>query len=103
MFADWFEPFLYWTGCSEINSRDPLVTPCDLKGELFWDAWIPFSDAFELMGALLWDRRRPRLHSLRLTDLRGNVGRRGRLRSQKSAPLRSKGVTKGYRVDSDLN
>ena len=51
MFADWFEPFLYWTGCSETNSRDPLVTPCDLKGELFWDAWIPFSDAFELMGA----------------------------------------------------
>ena len=72
MFADWFEPFLYWTGCSEINSRDPLVTPCDLKGELFWDA-IPFSDAFELADALLWDRRRPRLHSSPLTSAKATL------------------------------
>jgi len=58
-------------------NRRPLVTP------------------FDLMGVLFWDRRRPRLHSLRLANLRGNIGRRGRLmRSQKSTPIRSKGVTK---------
>jgi len=59
------------------------------------EALIHFSDAFELMSALFWDRRRPRLHSSRLTDLSGNVGRRGRLRSQKSALISLKASLKG--------
>ena len=39
----------------------------------------PFSSYFELVGALFWDRRRPRLHRSRLTDLSGDECRRGRL------------------------
>ena len=41
------------------------------------------------MVALFWDRRRPRLHSSPLRLLWANVGRRGHLRSQKSAPVQS--------------
>jgi len=59
---------------------------------------VPFSDAFQVSGALFWDRRRPRLHTLPLAILSGDEGRRGRLRSQKSAPIELKWVTKGYRL-----
>ena len=44
---------------------------------------------YQPTDALFWDRRRPRLHSSPLRIARGNVCRRGRLRSQKSAPASS--------------
>src|SRR6476659_4432722 len=69
------------TNCCGVDRfRNPLVTP------------------LEPTGALFWDRRRPRLHSSRLTDLSGSVGRRGRLRPQKSAPISARGVTKVDRL-----
>jgi len=59
---------------------------------------IPFSNAIELMDALFWDRRRPRLLTLPLEDPQWNDGRRGRLRSQKSAPISPLASLKGIEV-----
>src|SRR6185503_8229723 len=56
---------------------------------------IPFSDALSVTGALFWDRRRPRLHFVATKFASGNVCRRGRLRSQKSAPVTIEASLKG--------
>ena len=44
---------------------------------------VPFSSYLDLAGALLWDRRRPRLHASPLRSVNRYDCRRGRLRSQK--------------------
>src|SRR6185503_2314260 len=45
--------------------------------------------------ALFWDRKRPRLPSLPLANLVAMKCRRGRLRSQKSAPITPRASLKG--------
>jgi len=53
----------------------------------------PFSDALDCLRDLFWDRRRPRLPDVTLAGLSGDECRRGRLRSQKSAPHNSRVAT----------
>ena len=56
--------------------------------------WVATGGKWNI-GALFWDRARPRLHPVATKISWSNTGRRGRLRSQKSTPDTSTVLLKG--------
>ena len=61
---------------------------------------LPFTSYSKLTDALFWEPQASSPASVATKNRLGNVCRRGRLRSQKSASVSSTGVTKVHRIIS---